>query len=208
MENTSDPKQDANITEPSEKPSVVEQHTVDGILIPPLIVPAFSHLSNPALASMAWFQVSGSGSGQSDYDHAIRQLMCNVLHQRGVLNKPELTHDSIKEDAFTEDELESFATYFELEEDEPSLEESFVVATLGHDRFKERSARPDSNQIIQLDDNDDNLLRQIREAADALGIDMLVKLLHSVATVIEEQANRAMVAAMTAATPASPKEKP
>ena len=100
--------------------------------------PTIDQLSNAALLTMAWFQVSGAGDGVSDRDHAFRRVLIDELHRRGVLNKPDLAHDSINVASLTEDDLDSFATMFEFEPDEPTFEESFVLATLAHDRFKER----------------------------------------------------------------------
>src|ERR1019366_9569337 len=100
-----------------------------------------SQLSNAALLTMGWFQVTGAGDGENERDVAFRQALINELVERGVLNKPELTYDSINVASLTEDNLDSFATMFQ-EPGEPTLEDSFVKAVTGIDRFKERSVEP------------------------------------------------------------------
>jgi hypothetical protein len=96
-----------------------------------------SKLSNAALLTMAWFQATGAGEGENARDIAFRQVLIDELYRRGVLNKPDLTHDSINVASLTEDDLDTFNTLFH-EPGEPTFEDSFVLATLGIDRFKTR----------------------------------------------------------------------
>jgi hypothetical protein len=94
-------------------------------------------LSDAALLTMAWFMVIG-GDDQFDSDEAFRQTLLDELYRRGVLNKPSLTHDSININSLDESTLDSFAEMF-IRDCDPSLEDSFVKATLADDRFAENS---------------------------------------------------------------------
>jgi len=93
-------------------------------------------LSNATPLTMAWFQVIGQGD-ENDDDYAFRQSLIAELHHRGVLNKPDLTHNSIIVTALTDDDLDSFCELFH-QPGEPTFEDSFVLATLWVDSFKAR----------------------------------------------------------------------
>jgi len=104
----------------------------------PTTLTEVSQLSNTALLTMGWFQVAGAGDGENERDLAFRQVLINELVERGVLNKPAFTYDSINVASLTEDDQDSFATMFQ-EPGEPTLEDSFVKAVTGTDRFQERN---------------------------------------------------------------------
>jgi hypothetical protein len=104
--------------------------------IPPHTYAAIAKISTTALLPMAWYMVHGHDD-EGDYDAAFQKLLIAELMRRNVLLNPTL-RKSINVAALSEETLDSYATMFELEEDEPSFEESFVFATLGHSRFKER----------------------------------------------------------------------
>jgi hypothetical protein len=93
-------------------------------------------LSDGALLTMAWFMVIGDVEGQPDRDEAFRQTLVDELYRRGILNKPSLTYDSININSLDESTLDSFAEMF-IRDCDPSLEDSFVKATLADDRFAE-----------------------------------------------------------------------
>ncbi len=93
-------------------------------------------LSDTALLTMAWFMYTCV----HDEDEIFRQAMINELHRRGVLKKPTISYDAVNPDAFEQEELDSFAEMY-CRPDEPTLEDSFVLATLGIDRFAQRGPK-------------------------------------------------------------------
>jgi hypothetical protein len=90
-------------------------------------------LSDSALLTMAWFMVLDG----DDPDEQCRQAMLKELHRCGVIKEPRLAYDFVNENALDEETLDSFAEMF-LRPDEPTFEDSFCLATLGIDRFKQR----------------------------------------------------------------------
>ena len=93
-------------------------------------------LSSTALFTMAWFMYTCA----NEADNSFRQAMLDELFRRGVINRPTLAHDVVTKGAFEQEDLDSFAEMY-WRPDEPTFEDSFVLATLGIDRFAQRGPK-------------------------------------------------------------------